>query len=45
MAEILVVLFGVIFGGLPTLYLIWEAAATIGQKVYRKVKFGVSMFD
>lgn len=45
MAEILVVLFGVIFGGLPTLYLIWEAFATIGQKVYRKVKFGISMFD
>lgn len=45
MAEILVVLFGVIFGGLPTLYLIWEACATIGQKVYRKVKYGISMFD
>lgn len=45
MAEILVVLFGVIFGGLPTLYLIWEAIATISQKVYRKVKFGISMFD
>ena len=45
MAEILVVLFGVIFGGLPTLYLIYEAVATISQKVYRKVKFGTSMFD
>ena len=45
MAEILVVLFGVIFGGLPTLYLIWEAVVTFGQKVYRKVKFGISMFD
>lgn len=45
MIEILVVLFGVVFGGLPTLYLIWEAFATISMKIYRKVKFGTSMFD
>lgn len=45
MGEILVVLFGVIFGGLPTLYVIWEAIHTIFQKVYRKMKFGTSMFD
>ncbi len=45
MAEILVVLFGVLFGGLPTLYLIWEAVATISQKIYRKAKYGTSLFD
>ena len=45
MAEVLVVLFGVIFGGLPTLYVIWEAFATISMKIYRKMKFGISMFD
>ncbi len=45
MAEIFVVLFGVVFGGLPTLYLIWEAFTTISMKVYRKVKFGTSLFD
>ena len=45
MAEILVVLFGVVFGGLPTLYVIWETIHTISQKVHRKIKFGTSMFD
>lgn len=45
MAEILIVFFGVLFGGLPTLYVIWETVHTISFKVYRKVKFGISMFD
>ena len=45
MAEILVVLFGVVFGGLPTLYVIWEAIHTIGQKIYRKSRYGISLFD
>lgn len=45
MGEILVVFFGLIFGGLPTLYLIYEAIATIAMKVQRKVKYGISMFD
>ena len=45
MVEILVVLFGALLGGLPTLYLIWEAIATISTKVFRKMKYGISMFD
>ena len=45
MNEILVVLFGLVFGGLPTLYVIYEAIATIVMKVYRKTKYGISMFD
>ena len=45
MMEILVVLFGLIFGGLPTLYLLYEAVATIAMKVHRKIKYGISMFD
>ena len=45
MVEILIVLFGVMFGGLPTLYVIWEAIHTISQKVYRKVKYGTSLYD
>ena len=45
MKEILVMLFGLIFGGLPTLYVIYEAIATIVMKVYRKAKYGISMFD
>jgi len=45
MVEILVILFGLIFGGLPTLYVIYEAIATIIMKVYRKKKYGISIFD
>ncbi|MBQ8518413.1 MAG: hypothetical protein IJ455_02260 [Agathobacter sp.] len=45
MVEILVVLFGALLGGLPTLYLIWSAVATISMKVARKMKYGISMFD
>lgn len=45
MVEILVVIFGVVMGGLPTLYLIWSAISTISMKVARKVKYGISMFD
>jgi len=45
MVEILVIIFGVMMGGLPTLYLIWEAIATISMKVVRKMRYGISMFD
>lgn len=45
MVEVLVIIFGVVMGGLPTLYLIWSAVATISMKIARKVKLGISMFD
>lgn len=45
MGEMIIILFGILLGGLPTLYVIWEAVATISQKVYRKVKYGTSLFD
>lgn len=45
MVKILVIIFGVIMGGVPTLYLIWEACATLSKKIYRKFKYGISMFD
>lgn len=45
MVEIFVLLFGLLLGGLPTLYLIYEAIATISKKIYRKAKFGTSLFD
>ena len=45
MIEILVIIFGVVMGGLPTIYLIWSAIATISSKVYRKAKYGISLFD
>lgn len=45
MAEILVILFGILLGGLPTIYVILEAVATISRKFYRKMKYGTSLFD
>ena len=45
MGEIFIILLGILLGGLPTLYVIWEAIVTISQKVYRKVKYGTSLFD
>ena len=45
MAEILIILLGIVTGVLPTLYLIWSAVSTIAMKVYRKTKYGISMFD
>ena len=45
MVEILVVLFGILVGGLPTIYVIYEAIATISKKIYRKAKYGISLFD
>ena len=45
MVEFLVIVFGVVMGGLPTIYLLWSAVSTISSKVYRKVKYGVSLFD
>ena len=45
MVEILVLLFGLLLGGLPTLYLIYEAVVTISMKIYRKAKYGTSLFD
>lgn len=45
MVEILIILFCILVGGLPTLYVIYEAIATISKKIYRKVKYGISLFD
>ena len=45
MVEVLVILLGILLGGLPTLYVIWEAFSTISMKLVRKIKYGTSMFD
>lgn len=45
MVEFLVIVFGAIMGGLPTLYLIWAAVTTISSKIFRKAKYGISLFD
>lgn len=41
---IMVALMGVL-GGLPTLYLTVSIPVVLGQKIYRKVKYGRSLFD
>lgn len=36
---------GIIFGVLPTLYLIVEAVIVLGQKIYRKIRYNTSLYD
>ena len=43
--NIIVIVFGVVLGVLPTLYLIVNAFVVIGQKIYRKVKYNISLYD
>lgn len=43
--EIIIIVLGGLLGGLPTLYLIVEAVLVIVQKVYRKIKYNVSLYD
>ena len=43
-SVIMVALMGVL-GGLPTLYLTVSIPVVLGQKIYRKVKYGRSLFD
>ena len=43
--EIFVIVFGVVLGVIPTLYLIVEAFIVLGQKIYRKVKYNISLYD
>ena len=43
--EILVIIFGCVLGVVPTLYLIVEAFIVLGQKIYRKIKYNISLYD
>ena len=43
--EIIIIILGGLLGGLPTLYLIVEAVIVIAQKVYRKIKYNISLYD
>ena len=45
MVEILIILVGIVVGVFPTLYVIYQAIATIVMKFYRKAKYGISLFD
>jgi len=42
---ILLVTLGVIVGGLPILYLVISMIAMIVYKVYRKIRYGASLYD
>ncbi|MBR4026551.1 MAG: hypothetical protein IKJ01_03190 [Lachnospiraceae bacterium] len=43
--EIIIIILGGLLGGLPTLYLIVEAVIVIAQKIYRKMKYNISLYD
>jgi hypothetical protein len=42
---ILIMIIGVILGGGTTLVMIVMLFGTIGFKIYRKIKYGMSIFD
>jgi hypothetical protein len=42
---ILIMIIGVILGGATTLAMIVMLFGTIGFKIYRKIKYGMSIFD
>lgn len=43
--EIIVIILGSVLGVLPTLYLIVETFIVLGQKIYRKIKYNISLYD
>jgi hypothetical protein len=40
-----VIAFGVLIGGGSTVAIIFTFFVTLGYKIYRKIKFGISLFD
>lgn len=42
---LLLIIVGGAAGGLSTLYLLVSFLGTLGYKIYRKVKFGASLYD
>jgi hypothetical protein len=41
----LIVIFGVIIGGGSTLVIVLMLFGTMGFKIYRKIKYGMSIYD
>jgi hypothetical protein len=41
----LIVIFGVIIGGGSTLVIVLMLFGTLGYKIYRKIKYGMSLYD
>lgn len=42
---LILIIFGGALGLLSTLYIVVSLFATIGYKIYRKIKYGVSLYD
>ena len=43
--EIIIIILGGLLCGLPTIYLIVEAVIVIVQKIYRQIKYNISLYD
>ena len=43
--SVIMVVLMALLGGLPTIYLTVSIPVVLGQKIYRKVKYGRSLFD
>lgn len=42
---LILIIFGGSIGLLSTLYIVVSLFATIGYKIYRKIKYGISLYD
>ena len=43
--SILLIILGSLIGGLPILYLVVSMIAMLVYKVYRKIRYGASLYD
>lgn len=43
--SMLLIVFMVILGGIPTLYILVSLPVILVQKIYRKVKYGISIWN
>ncbi len=44
-AILILVIIGGAAGGLSTLYIVFSLFGTLGFKIFRKIKYGISLFD
>lgn len=42
---LLLIIFGGAAGGISTLYIVFSLFGTLGFKIYRKIRFGLSLYD
>lgn len=43
--SIILIILGSLIGGLPTLYLIISMFGVLFYKIYRKIRYGASLYD